>query len=92
MLICVNIFLEIYSSIYYPLFQYLLSLIPVSTEGHGRYYYTPLQAIPMEGWQCVECVCCGKISNLKSQFFVLNFRPSVIFILLYIYNIYIIYI
>ncbi len=47
MLICVNVFLGIYSSIYYRLFQYLSSLIPVSTEGHGRYYYTPLQAILM---------------------------------------------
>jgi len=48
MLICVNVFFNFYSSIYYPLFQYLSSLIPVSTEGDGRYYYAPLQAIPMK--------------------------------------------
>ena len=47
MLICVNVILEFDSSIYYPLFQYLSSLIPVSIEGDGRYYYTPLQAILM---------------------------------------------
>ena len=51
MLICVNVILEFDSSIYYPLFQYLSSLIPVSTEGHGRYYYSPLQAILMWGLQ-----------------------------------------
>jgi hypothetical protein len=47
LLIYVNIFLAFYSSTYYPLFQYLSSLIPVSTEGDGRYYYTLLQAILM---------------------------------------------
>ncbi len=47
MLICVNVILEFDSSIYYPLFQYLSSLIPVSTEDDGRYYYPPLQAILM---------------------------------------------
>ena len=51
MLICVNVFFNFYSSIYYPLFQYLSSLIPVSTEGDGRYYDSPLQAILMWGLQ-----------------------------------------
>ncbi len=54
MLIFINMFFHVYSSIYYPLFQYLSSLIPVSTEGRGRYYYTPLQAIPMGGWQILH--------------------------------------
>ena len=56
-------FLAFDSSIYYRLFQYLSSLTPVSIEGDGRYYYTPLQAILKGEWQILPVSVVSERTN-----------------------------